>query len=213
MQQRICCFVNLFAPLRKTISNCSLRLTRVTSVGLLRQKSITGGRGHSLTVNTRIANRRCFCSSIKHSVCKNDSTKESWQFKLLYDGQCPLCQREVAFLKKHDKNRGIVQFVDISDRNYSPEENANISYKTAMGRIHAIQNDGTVVTDLEVFRRVYDALGIGWIYFPTKLPVLRRLAESLYRIWANWRLPLTGRSRLFSKINCSLRKLIFINCH
>ena len=37
----------------------------------------------------------------------------SWQIKLLYDGECPLCVREVNFLKKRDGGRGLVAFVDI----------------------------------------------------------------------------------------------------
>ncbi|HEY9740679.1 MAG TPA: DCC1-like thiol-disulfide oxidoreductase family protein, partial [Coleofasciculaceae cyanobacterium] len=28
--------------------------------------------------------------------------KPSWQIKLLYDGECPLCVREVNFLRKRD---------------------------------------------------------------------------------------------------------------
>ncbi|GJD12636.1 Uncharacterized protein mitochondrial [Galdieria sulphuraria] len=129
----------------------------------------------------------------EYSTSKSQLEAPSWKYKLLYDGQCPLCRKEVAFLQKHDNNRGIICFVDISDKCYSSFDNAGIDYKTAMGRIHAIRNDGTVVRDMEVFRVVYDALGIGWIYFPTKLPMIKPVADLVYRIWAKFRLPLTGR--------------------
>jgi len=123
-------------------------------------------------------------------------SKSHWQIKLLYDGKCPLCLREVKFLQQKDNGRGLIAFVDISDLNYSPEENAGIDFATAMGTIHAILPDETVITNLEVFRRVYSILGMGWIYSFTRLPILGAIADSLYKIWAQWRLKLTGRPNL-----------------
>ncbi|MGH2414824.1 MAG: DCC1-like thiol-disulfide oxidoreductase family protein, partial [Microcystaceae cyanobacterium] len=37
------------------------------------------------------------------------------KIKLLYDGKCPLCLREVNFLKKRDAGRGLIAFVDIAE--------------------------------------------------------------------------------------------------
>lgn len=122
--------------------------------------------------------------------------KPDWKIKLLYDGECPLCVREVNFLQKKDAGRGIINFVDIADDKYSPEDNAGIDFETAMGRIHAITDEGKVIKNVEVFRRVYEALGMGWIYAVTKLPVLGSIADWLYGIWADWRLKLTGRPDL-----------------
>lgn len=121
---------------------------------------------------------------------------QPWQIKLLYDGECPLCLREVNFLQKRDAGRGLVAFVDIADEFYNPEDNGNIDFKTAMGRIHAVLPDGTIVKNVEVFRRVYEVLGMGWIYAITKLPVIGFIADTLYGIWASWRLKLTGRPDL-----------------
>lgn len=125
-----------------------------------------------------------------------ESITYPWRIKLLYDGECPLCLREVNFLQKRDAGRGLVAFVDIADDSYNPEDNGNIDYKTAMGRIHAVLPDGTVVKNVEVFRRVYEALGMGWVYAITKLPIVGFVADSLYAIWADWRLQLTGRPDL-----------------
>lgn len=120
----------------------------------------------------------------------------SWKIKLLYDGECPLCLREVKFLQKRDAGRGLVAFVNIADDNYAPEENGGISFETAMGRIHALLPDGTVIKNLEVFRRTYEILGLGWIYSATQWPVIGTLANKFYGIWADWRLRLTGRPDL-----------------
>ena len=32
--------------------------------------------------------------------------KPPWKIELLYDGECPLCVREVNFLTKKDRGRG-----------------------------------------------------------------------------------------------------------
>ncbi|MDJ0637082.1 MAG: DUF393 domain-containing protein [Xenococcaceae cyanobacterium MO_188.B29] len=130
------------------------------------------------------------------SQIDRSSESQTWKIKLLYDGECPLCLREVNFLLKRDAGRGIVNFVDIADLNYQPEENGGVDFATAMGRIHGVLPDGTVIKNVEVFRRVYEELGMGWIYAVTKLPLIGSIADWLYGIWADWRLALTGRPNL-----------------
>jgi len=117
----------------------------------------------------------------------------AWQIKLLYDGDCPLCLKEVNFLRQRDAGRGLVKFVDIADPGYDAVANAGIDFATAMGRIHAILPDGTVLRDVAVFRRVYEILGLGWVYAITRIPVIEAIANRVYGVWAKWRLPLTGR--------------------
>ena len=48
---------------------------------------------------------------------------------MLYDGDCPLCMREVNMLRKRDAQQNKICFVDISSDNFRPEENNNISYE------------------------------------------------------------------------------------
>ena len=132
-------------------------------------------------------------TSINKTIPDCDST---WRIKLLYDGECPLCVREVNFLLKKDAGRGIIKFVDIAKSDYSPEENSNIDFATAMGRIHAITNDGKIVRNVEAFRLIYEELGMGYVYAITKLPIVGAIANFVYGIWANWRLKLTGRPNL-----------------
>ncbi len=119
-----------------------------------------------------------------------------WKIKLLYDGQCPLCVREVNFLQKQDRDRGLVAFVDIADDNYNSAENGGVDFATAMGRIHAVLPDGSVIKNVEVFRQVYNILGIGWIYAATGWPIIGPFVDLLYGIWADWRLKLTGRPNI-----------------
>ncbi|MEB3361310.1 MAG: DUF393 domain-containing protein [Synechococcaceae cyanobacterium] len=118
------------------------------------------------------------------------------QLTLLYDGGCPLCLREVRLLQRRDGKRGRLAFVDINAPTYESSRLGGISYRQAMGRIHAIAADGTVLRDLEVFRRAYQLVDLGWLYAPTRWPLLRPLADALYGFWARHRLRWTGRPDL-----------------
>lgn len=119
-----------------------------------------------------------------------------WKIKLLYDSECPLCMREVNFLKRRDADRGLVAFVDIADPDYDAAANGGVDYAAAMGRIHAVLPDGTVIRNVEVFRRIYEILGLGWVYAITKVPIVGAIADWLYGVWADKRLLLTGRPDL-----------------
>lgn len=127
-------------------------------------------------------------------------SKPSWQIKLLYDGDCPLCLREVNFLTQKDAGRGLVAFVDVAADDYSAADNGGIDFETAMGRIHAVLPDGSTVKNVEVFRRIYETLGMGWIYAVTKWPVIGPLADAAYGIWADLRLKVTGRGDLVAVV-------------
>ena len=128
------------------------------------------------------------------------------ELTLLYDGGCPLCLREVTFLQRRDQrlhpSAPRLAFVDINRADYSAAEHGGISYRAAMGRIHAIRADGLVLRDVAVFRAAYQLIGLGWLYAPTGWPVLQPLADGLYGLWARWRLPLTRRPNLDQLCSC-----------
>lgn len=123
-----------------------------------------------------------------------------WQVSLLYDSACPLCMREVNFLRRKDNGRGLVKFVDVASDDYRPEDHAGISFEAAMERIHAICADGTVLQNVAVFRYVYEVLGMGWVYGITKIPVIGKIVDAVYGIWAKYRLKMTGRPDLVTLI-------------
>jgi predicted DCC family thiol-disulfide oxidoreductase YuxK len=128
------------------------------------------------------------------------------ELTLLYDGGCPLCLREVTFLRGRDQSRNPQQrrlaFVDIDAADYDPTSHGDISYREAMGRIHAIRADGSVLRDVAVFRSAYELIGLGWLYAPTAWPVIGPIADGLYGLWARWRLPLTRRPDLDQLCSC-----------
>ena len=114
---------------------------------------------------------------------------------LLFDGGCPLCVREVRFLQQRDRQARLA-FVDIDASDYDAAAHAGISYRVAMGRIHAITGSGEVLRDVAVFREAYRLIGLGWLYAPTRWPLIGNVVDWVYGIWAARRLQITGRADL-----------------
>jgi len=113
-------------------------------------------------------------------------------FEILVDGECPLCRREAAVLARLDRGRGRVKITDIADRDFAAGA-YGITRADAMGTIHGVREDGTLVTGMAVFRGAYAAVGLGWLLAPTGWPLLRPCFDALYRWFARHRLRLTGR--------------------
>ena len=113
----------------------------------------------------------------------------------LYDGGCPLCKRETDFLKGRDKS-GNIKFVDINSDDYDPINYQNISYKKAMSNLHGILHNGNLIQGLDVLAYAYQLVGLGWVYFPTKIPIISNLLKIFYSFWAKYRLRITGRNTL-----------------
>jgi predicted DCC family thiol-disulfide oxidoreductase YuxK len=116
----------------------------------------------------------------------------SWEVKILYDGDCPLCMREIALLKRRNR-AGRVAFEDIAAPDFDPGR-YGLDQQTVMGRIHAVLPDGRVIEGVEVFRRVYEAVGLGWLMAPSRWPLVGRVYEWAYELFARNRLRITGRS-------------------
>lgn len=114
------------------------------------------------------------------------------EFTLLYDGECPLCSREIRLLRRRDR-RGRLDFVDIAAADFDAARYGT-TRDALMARIHGVLPDGSLVRDVEVFRRAYAAVGLGWLVAPTRWPLLRSLFERAYRVFARNRLRWTGRA-------------------
>jgi predicted DCC family thiol-disulfide oxidoreductase YuxK len=128
---------------------------------------------------------------------------EAWQIRVLFDGECPLCGREIRMLERLDRGRGCVDFEDISKPAFDPAA-YGLDAEQLMARIHGVLPDGSIVEGLEVFRRVYAAVGLGWLMAPTRWPLLRDVSEAGYRIFAQNRLRWTGREAECDTGRCQL---------
>ena len=125
---------------------------------------------------------------------------------IFFDGGCPLCKREVDFLQSKNQE-GALRFIDINTSDYSSDLKYGFTYKQAMDRIHAVKSDGSVIKDIKVFQDAYSLIGLGWIYAPTKLPILDKFIEFIYGLWAKYRLKITFRpsiEKLCAEKGCEL---------
>ena len=125
---------------------------------------------------------------------------------IFFDGGCPLCKREVDFLQSKNQ-KGALRFIDINTSDFSSDLKYGITYKQAMDRIHAMKSDGSVIKDIKVFQEAYSLIGLGWIYAPTKLPILDKFIEFIYGLWAKYRLKITIRpsiEKLCAEKGCEL---------
>ena len=136
-----------------------------------------------------------------------DSSKISWDVRVLYDGDCPLCVREVDFLRGKDAGAGRLDLVDIASDEYDPDANAGIPFETAMSTIHGIKPSGDVITGIEVFERAYAAVGLEWVYAFAKVPFLLNVANKVYDFWAERRMQVTGRGTLAEVLEIRARRM------
>ena len=110
------------------------------------------------------------------------TTAPAWQIKMLFDGQCPLCSREVAMLKKRN-SRGLIAFEDITEPGFDPAI-YSLTMPQVVGSMHAVKPDGSIVHGVDVFAEVYDAVGWTLLSQLIRWRVTRPLAKLGYRIFA-----------------------------
>jgi predicted DCC family thiol-disulfide oxidoreductase YuxK len=111
-----------------------------------------------------------------------------WRFKLLYDGDCPLCQREVSWLRRYNRS-GHLEFEDIAAADFDPARYGT-SRNELMRVMHGVFPDGRMVSEVEAFRQAYRAVGLGWLLAPTGWPILRPIFDRLYCVFARNRVRL-----------------------
>jgi len=116
----------------------------------------------------------------------------TWEVRLLYDGACPFCRREVRWLKRRDQT-GAIALEDISAPDFDASR-YGLTQEIVDGKIHALLPDGRMVTGMEVFRRLYASVGLGWLLAPTAWPLLRPVFDAGYRLFARCRHRLGGRT-------------------
>lgn len=123
-------------------------------------------------------------------------TPKTKQVTCFHDGDCPICNIEINSMKKLDK-AGRIEWVDINteqDRLVA----AGITYKQAMDRIHVLDNEQNMQTGVRGFLLVWKRLPYyrRLAVVVEKVPFLMTIMEYGYRLFAYYRLPLTGKKRL-----------------
>lgn len=122
-----------------------------------------------------------------------DGSGDVARFEVFFDGDCPLCRREISMVRALDVRRR-VRFTDIAASGFDPT-GLGRTRAQLMARIHGRTADGGWVEGVEAFRQLYTALGVGlWpLVALTRLPGIRHALEAAYSWFARNRLRLTGR--------------------
>ena len=105
--------------------------------------------------------------------------------KLLYDGDCPLCLREMRWLQRRDKT-GRLAFEDIAAPGFDAAR-YGLTQEALMRVMHGVLPDGRIVRRLEALRLAYAAVGLGWLLAPTGWPLLRWPCNAGYALFARHR--------------------------
>lgn len=113
------------------------------------------------------------------------------EITLFFDGDCPLCSREIEFLRKRDERR-VIEFIDIARPEFIASD-YGLTQQALMDEIHARLADGTMLTGVEVFRQLYSRLGFSPLVWLSRAPGVAQLLQLGYRVWAKNRLRWTGR--------------------
>jgi predicted DCC family thiol-disulfide oxidoreductase YuxK len=115
----------------------------------------------------------------------------AWKLKLLYDGACPFCRREVDWLKRRNRNL-LLTFEDIADPQFDPAK-YGLTREEVNAELHGILPDGKVVRGMTAVRAAYQGIGLGWLLAPTALPGIRQVADRFYAAFARNRFALGHR--------------------
>ena len=109
----------------------------------------------------------------------------SQPFEVFYDQQCPLCRKEINFIRKRDK-QGRLKLTDISASEFDAISTGK-SLDVLMREIHGRYSDGTIITGVEVFREIYQRIGWGAFVVPTRWIGVRWMMDRMYNVFASLR--------------------------
>ena len=106
---------------------------------------------------------------------------------VLYDGWCSVCSAGAQRLIKLDNNRGHLRMLDLRTHNELIDKH-NLSPSEVRRVMHAITQDGQVLTAMDAVRATMRAVNRGWLVAWTKLPLISWLCDRFYLWFANNRL-------------------------
>ncbi len=102
---------------------------------------------------------------------------------LFYDGQCPLCAREIRSLRK--LQNGNLIFADIHQQDGENESVPN--HEQLLRRLHLMAWTGDWITGLHATARAWSHTRFGFLFKPLLWPIIFPIASRIYESWADRR--------------------------
>lgn len=116
---------------------------------------------------------------------------------IFYDGACPICQDEIALLKRYDTNANL-RFEDCSSAHYAPPSDApdGVTRDAMMSLIHGRDAQGQWLVGAPVFAGAYAGCGfpeLAWLWGSPRL-------QPFWRVVYPW---VARNRKLLSKLGAS----------
>lgn len=100
---------------------------------------------------------------------------------LYYDGQCPLCAKEIAILRKI--NRGNLHFEDVHTLLEYTEDTRQKMLKV----LHLKDANGQWLMGADATVAAWSHTPYGWLFKPLRWPVIGSVVDLVYQAWAKRR--------------------------
>lgn len=115
---------------------------------------------------------------------------------VFYDHACVFCHNEMRQLKKRDHLQRL-HLVDISSPGFEAKL-WGINRDDAMQQLHVLSSTGEWLVGMAAIRHVYNEVGLGWLWYSTKLPLINYASEKFYSWFARHRLSISRRLGFYS---------------
>lgn len=122
----------------------------------------------------------------------NAAPATEYDVEVFYDGGCPLCRREIRLLQWLDRRCQRIRFTNIDAAEFD-DTVYDKTHAEMMSEIYGRLPDGAWIRGVEVFRRLYAAVGFGPLVWLSRVPGISHLLDRGYALFARNRLRLTGR--------------------
>jgi len=100
---------------------------------------------------------------------------------LYYDGQCPLCAKEISVLK--DIQQGGLCFEDVHSLSEYTEETRQKMLKV----LHLRDSEGIWYKGPDATVKAWSYTRYGWLFKPLRWPLIGRVVDIVYDVWAKRR--------------------------
>ena len=107
------------------------------------------------------------------------------KYKLLYDGACPMCRREVLWL--HRRRPQAIEAIDTSAPEFDAES-YGLTFEQVDAALYGLRPDGSFTQGMASLREGYRLAGLGWLIAWTGWWPARPLFDGFYRSFARNRM-------------------------
>ena len=102
--------------------------------------------------------------------------------QLYYDGHCPLCLAEMDKLRVlADDQLELVDIHALPDTAELPDR------ETLLGTLHLKREGSDFLIGMNANVAAWQHTRYGWLWRPLRWPLIRNIADAVYRPWARWR--------------------------